>query len=485
MKAFIYVRVSKEDQARGDRYSLPQQESRLQQYATERGISLVATFQDVQSGRRDDRAQYQAMLSRARLGEADTILVRWLDRCGRRPREILTRIWELQDLGVSVEASDEDLREELILLVRAALTGKESERLSERVRATLPARAAQGKWSGKIAWGMRYDANGKPEPDPDPRFRCVDLAYEWYDPAGPDRLSLHEVVRRLTHQGYLTPTGQRRWSITTVYGILQHVIYCGDLERNGVSIKDNHPARIARDCWERVQTRLRRRRNNRLDPTERVPAVGAGLVYCECGARCHLRYAKKKSKVYRWWYCTDHGTYAECPVGFESLTAPLLERTLAERVCSIRLREDVVIERSTAFRRIWNDRLAGEHRGSAARLSSRLVSLRERERRLLEDRLDRTISREQFTGLMQPLLGEIATVESELASAQRYIADEDGEITKLRVLAGQTARLQGGEYAPGELQTFLASAVDRIILHPNRTITVQWSPAYKLLIATE
>jgi len=131
--ATLYIRVSSQDQAADGRYSLPEQERRLRAYCAERGYEIAKIYQDVQSGRRDDRQAYQEMLSQIRTGGSNIVLVRWLDRFGRNPREILSRIWELQDLGVQVECTDEDIGEELILLVRAAMAGKESERISARV----------------------------------------------------------------------------------------------------------------------------------------------------------------------------------------------------------------------------------------------------------------------------------------------------------------------------------------------------------------
>ena len=53
-------------------------------------------------------------------------MVKFLDRFGRNPREILRRYWELQEHGVTVVATDEDIQEELMLLVKAGMAGAES-----------------------------------------------------------------------------------------------------------------------------------------------------------------------------------------------------------------------------------------------------------------------------------------------------------------------------------------------------------------------
>jgi len=47
-------------------------------------------------------------------GGANVIVVQFLDRFGRNPREILRRYWELEEAGVKVVATDEDIGEELV-----------------------------------------------------------------------------------------------------------------------------------------------------------------------------------------------------------------------------------------------------------------------------------------------------------------------------------------------------------------------------------
>ena len=75
----------------------------------------VASFVDVLSGKRDDRKEYQRMVEFVMAGGADVIVVQFLDRFGRNPREILQRYRQLQDFKVSLIATAEDIQGELIL----------------------------------------------------------------------------------------------------------------------------------------------------------------------------------------------------------------------------------------------------------------------------------------------------------------------------------------------------------------------------------
>ena len=88
--------------------------------------------------------------------DIDVVLVQYLDRFGRRPQEILSRIWTLGEQGVSVEATDQDIKDdELMLMVHAGIAGHESKRISERVRANMGNSARKGTHSGKAPYGFR------------------------------------------------------------------------------------------------------------------------------------------------------------------------------------------------------------------------------------------------------------------------------------------------------------------------------------------
>src|SRR3954470_23196949 len=90
--ALIYTRVSSEEQAR-DGVSLDAQLAECRRYAAQLGWVLGSEFQDVLSGKRDDRPAYQALLSDVRRLRAEgrrvVVVVFRLDRLGRR---ILERV---------------------------------------------------------------------------------------------------------------------------------------------------------------------------------------------------------------------------------------------------------------------------------------------------------------------------------------------------------------------------------------------------------
>ena len=96
-----YFRVSSPGQT-GERHSsLETQEARYQEYCKRNNRLPLATFVDVVTGRRDDRKEYQRMIEYCKEHRPDEVVVQYLDRFGRNPREILQRYWDLEDHGGS------------------------------------------------------------------------------------------------------------------------------------------------------------------------------------------------------------------------------------------------------------------------------------------------------------------------------------------------------------------------------------------------
>ncbi len=94
LRAAIYLRVSTIDQ------NTELQKAELLQYLSNRGLNLVASFEDKASGTNDSRAQFQAMLISAKRREFDVLVVWKLDRFGRSLRDIVVHLNDLHECGV-------------------------------------------------------------------------------------------------------------------------------------------------------------------------------------------------------------------------------------------------------------------------------------------------------------------------------------------------------------------------------------------------
>jgi len=154
--ALIYTRVSTDEQA-AEGYSLDAQLSEARRYAARQQWIIGAEFQDVLSGKRDDRPQYQALLAEVRRlraeGRPAAVVVAALDRFGRSILERIRSRDELKRLGVSTHSVREGGEvSDLVANILASVAQEESRRLGERVLASRDHLAARGwKPSGRPA----------------------------------------------------------------------------------------------------------------------------------------------------------------------------------------------------------------------------------------------------------------------------------------------------------------------------------------------
>src|SRR5829696_7497566 len=158
--ALIYTRVSSEEQAR-EGVCLDAQLTESRRYAAQHGWVLGPEFQDVLSGKRDDRPAYQALLAEVRrlraAGQSVVVVVFRLDRLGRRILERVRCREELKALGVPVHSVREGGEvSDLVANILASVAEEESRSLGERVAAPKQRLTSNGWYiTGQEPWGYR------------------------------------------------------------------------------------------------------------------------------------------------------------------------------------------------------------------------------------------------------------------------------------------------------------------------------------------
>src|SRR5688500_5571273 len=134
-------------------------------YCAERGWAMGAEFQDVLSGKREDRPQYQALLAEAEHlreeGRQVVVVVAWLHRFGRRVLERVRCREALKAIGVATHSVREGGEvSDLVANILASVAEEEVRQLGERVGAAYSHIAANGWYpSSRVPWGYdRRDA---------------------------------------------------------------------------------------------------------------------------------------------------------------------------------------------------------------------------------------------------------------------------------------------------------------------------------------
>jgi DNA invertase Pin-like site-specific DNA recombinase len=153
-KLVAYFRVSTCQQGESG-LGLEAQQASVRGYAERTGCRIVASYQEVESGRKADRPELAKALEHAKLARATLVIAR-LDRLARN----LHFLSGLMESGVEFVACDVPGASRLTLHILAAVAEAETEMISERTKAALAAYKARGGLLGGAHPNYR-----RPEPE--------------------------------------------------------------------------------------------------------------------------------------------------------------------------------------------------------------------------------------------------------------------------------------------------------------------------------
>jgi site-specific DNA recombinase len=290
--ALIYTRVSTEEQARGG-VSLDTQLKECRGYAAAYGWAIGAEYQDVLSGKRDDRPQYQALLADVRRRRTDgqsLVVVVWrLDRLGRRVLERIRCREELKWLGVATHSVKESGElPDLVANMLAVMAEEEVRIFSERVSAAKQHIKHSG-WhpTGRVPWGYR----NRPA-TPEERLQGAPAVVLDVDPVtlpfaleAFHRIAAGQSITKVAQWAANLPAearGGRIFSVTSMTRTLTSPTMLGRVTPDGPPA--HWPPLVDRELWDRVQARLLRHKFMPRQATQRF--LLTGLVRCErCGGR--------------------------------------------------------------------------------------------------------------------------------------------------------------------------------------------------------
>lgn len=133
-----YYRVSTEGQGRSG-LGLEAQRAAVRTLCEARGWGIIAEFTEVESGKRNDRAQLTAALDHAHITGAKLVVAK-LDRLSRDAAFTLA----LRNSGVDFTCADNPDVNRLTIGLLAVINEDERERISDRTKAALQAAKARG-----------------------------------------------------------------------------------------------------------------------------------------------------------------------------------------------------------------------------------------------------------------------------------------------------------------------------------------------------
>ncbi len=154
-RVVAYYRVSTDAQGRSG-LGLEAQREAVTSLCAARGWSIIADFTEVESGKRNDRAELSAALDRAKITGA-VLVVAKLDRLSRN----VAFLAALQDSGAAFIAADMPEANEVTIHIMAAIAQAERKAIGKRTREALAAAKARGQRLGNPNGAAAFRRAGK------------------------------------------------------------------------------------------------------------------------------------------------------------------------------------------------------------------------------------------------------------------------------------------------------------------------------------
>lgn len=217
MQFVSYLRTSTKDQNLG----IEAQRAKAQAYAKAQGGQIIAEYEEHESGKNDARPQLAQAIAECEKTGA-TLLIAKLDRLSRRVAFLFELKEQLEAKGLDAICVDmpEIMKSTLMLGVMASLAQQERELISERTKAALATKKAQGVKLGRPK-GANLDKAVKASIE-----KRMNDAQEWAEIQGKaikrmaKSMNNNQIAITLNEQGRPTRRGGK-WTATSVKRILE------------------------------------------------------------------------------------------------------------------------------------------------------------------------------------------------------------------------------------------------------------------------
>ena len=341
--AFLYERLSRDDNLEGESYSIGNQKKLLAKVAKEKGYTnLVHFLDDGISGVTMDRPGFVEMIRQLEQGKAAAVFVKDLSRLGRNYIEV-GRLTEefFPDHDIRLVAVSDNIDtaegENELAPIRNLFNEWYARDISKKRRISNKIKGNAGEPMGQPPYGYIKDPN-------DPKHWIVDdeaaqVVRRVYSMTL-EGFGIEQIAAQLEKDDILTPRAYwltkgikrpgkgkqqppTKWNSSTITKILSLQEYCGDIlnfktysksyknkkridndRENWVVFQDVHEAIIERAVYEQVQQKrgkIRKRRTNNGEHN-----MFSGLLVCaDCGSNLHFHFNQGNPEI-KYFNCSNY-----------------------------------------------------------------------------------------------------------------------------------------------------------------------------------
>ena len=510
--AFLYERLSRDDNLEGESYSIGNQKKLLTKVAKEKGYTnLVHFMDDGISGVTMDRPGFVDMIRQLEEGRAAAVFVKDLSRLGRNYIEVgrLTEEFfpehDIRLVAVSDNIDTSEGENELAP-IRNLFNEWYARDISKKRRISNKIKGNAGEPMGQPPYGYMKDPdNPKRWIVDDEAAQVVKRIYSMTL----DGLGTEQIAAQLEKDGILTPRAYwlqkgvkrpgkgkqlppTRWNSSNVTKILSLQEYCGDIlnfktysksyknkkridndRENWVVFKDVHEPIIDRAVWEQVQQKRGTRRRRRTNDGEKN--MFSGLLVCaDCGNNLHYHFNQGNPEI-KYFNCSNYkGNRGTC-TSTHYVRVDFLEQVVLGE-----------IKRLTKFASHYEDDFVKAVMGSSQQSVALDRKLKEKELAALQAR------DEELDGLFERIYEDNVSgklSDDRFAKMSRRYEEEQKEVSeKIKTLRSEMDKLSSKavtadmfistvrKYTRAKALTprMLNELIDRIEVHQAEKIDGEW-----------
>ena len=309
--AVIYARYSSSSQ---NEQSIEGQLRDCYTFAEREGYSILETYIDrALTGRNDNRPEFQRMITDAKKGQFQYVIVYKLDRFTRNRYDSAVYKHKLKKCGVKVISATENISDNPEGVILEAVLEASAEyyslELSQKIKRGYRESMLKGNYTGSTA-PIGYKLENKKLIVDEEKAHIVKWVFEQYA-AGVNK---KEIINQLTEKGIYSPKTGKPYGITAFQDALRSKTYIGTLERGDIAVEDACPALIDKETFERVQARLDANRKAGATKKARVEYILYGKLFCgHCGTNMIGDAGTSRSgERHHYYSCQKRKNHKQC-----------------------------------------------------------------------------------------------------------------------------------------------------------------------------